>query len=116
MINKKLIQEVYSASEVKTNKKIGNKSVYSITKEFLPMPSNSTGVFNPNIANLEQLYIDWQFSYFTWGGNRKYPNDSSTTKLSAWIDDDNKIEVISSRNDGNAWKLHAVLLYTKTTD
>ena len=114
-INEMMDACVFTTTEVKTNMKIDNKDVYTITKEFSPMPSNTTSVLNPNISNLEQLYIDWNLSYFTWGGNRKYPNDNYTTKLTAWIDNDNKIEVISTRSDGSNWKFHAVLLYTKTS-
>lgn len=117
MINKELIKEIYTTNETLTNMQINNKKVYTITKEFSPIPSNASSEINPNINELEQLYLDYNLSYYTWGGNRKYAlNDSINSKLSTWISNENKVTITSQRSDGNAWKLHAVFLYTKITD
>ena len=79
------------------------------------MPNNTSVEFDTNIANLESLFIDKNFSYFTWGGNRKYGVDNKYyNNISCWVNNNNKIEVNSTRTDGSNWSLNVVVLYTKS--
>lgn len=114
MINKKLILEKYSTAEELTNMTYNGKRVYTKTFTFSPMPNNSSVEFDTQIANLDSLFLDKNFSYFTWGGNRKYGIDNrSANNISAWVNNNNRIEVNSTRTDGANWSLCAVVLYTK---
>ena len=116
-INETNVKENYSTDEAKTNMTYGGKPVYTKTFTFSPMPNNSSAEFNTEIANLDLLFLDKNFSYFSWGGNRKYGIDNkSYNNISCWINNDNKIEVNSTRTDGANWYLNAVVLYTKTTE
>ena len=118
MINKDMMQDVYSTEEVKTNKVwVDGKPIYR--KVFL---GTSIGTINISSLNIEEGFIDTTHSYVFWG--RYTPVQLTTTSASnvgsymagAYINNNRTSLTIEAGSSINITKYIITLEYTKTTD
>lgn len=101
--------EVYSTSEVKTNKVwIDGKPIY---RKMIQISVGTTDTSYTIANNISQAWIDLGNSWCTWGGNRTYPLPRLMSEY--YITNDLKLSLksLSGTNTG-----YVVVEYTKTTD
>lgn len=100
--------EIYSTSEVKTNKVwIDGKPIY---RKMIQISVGTTEVSYSIANNISQAWIDMGSSWITWGGNRTYP--LSRLMAEYYITNDLKLALksVSGTNTG-----YVAVEYTKTS-
>jgi hypothetical protein len=108
-INELKDAEIYSTSEVKTNKIwIDGKPIY---RKAIEINVGTTEVSYSIANNISQAWIDMGNSWCTWGGNRTYPLPRLMAEY--YITNDFKLTVKSSTGTNTGY---VVIEYTKTTD
>lgn len=118
MINKDMIQDVYSTKEVKTNKVwIDGKPIYRKVIKDINVTSNMSETISTGLSNVNVINIYGEYHMTDYGIVQTIPYVSSNKEY--------VIEIISMNNGANIryrtastfnGKSNIVLEYTKTTD
>lgn len=110
------LTDVYSTSEVKTNKIwINGKPIYRKIIYIPNLPNNANTSYDTGITEtLEYVFFDLGHSYYSWTNGIDYNFRSNITALN-YQKSTNKISITSNTNLSSFWA-YICLEYTKTTD
>lgn len=112
--------EIYSTSEVKTNKKwINGKPIYRKVLTFTQTTTNNTTIQH-YIENVDLIYIERAFIYSSNGlcwdiPTGIYGNDNTTDRINLYVDK-NVVGFKCDTTWNTSWTKVVMLEYTKTSD
>lgn len=117
-------EEVYSTSEVKTNKVwIDGKPIYRKTIYVSSLPNATRKTYSHNISNVDEIWADLSSSFIKWtittAPFNNVSSNGSTFNASSLINIDTIGKTsftIGTTYDRSMLSAYVTLCYTKTTD